>query len=104
MVQKEVEKVKKAEKDVLKEIDDAEKKKEWIIKKADGKAFLERDMLISKAKIDGEKLKKEKGEKANADAEKIKLESEKKAKRMEEKTKEKIPEAVEYIVKKVVGG
>jgi vacuolar-type H+-ATPase subunit H len=53
MVQKEVEKVKKAEKDALKEIDDAKKKKEWIIKKADEKAEAEREALIFKAKLMG---------------------------------------------------
>ena len=104
MVQKEVEKVKKTEKDGLKEIDDAEKKKEWMIKKAEEKASLERDMFISKAKIDGEKLKKKTEEEAKNEAGNIKLEAKKEAKRMEEKTKEKIPEAVDYIVKKVVGG
>lgn len=104
MVQKEVEKVKKAEKEALKNIDDAEKKKEWMIKKAEEKASLERDMLISKVKIDGEKLKKKTEEEAKNEAENIKLDAKKDAKRMEEKAKEKIPEAVDYAVKKVIGG
>lgn len=104
MVQKEIEKVKKAEKEGLNNIQEANRKKEWLIKKCEEKEVMERDALVSKAKIEGVKLKKKIEEKAKEEAEKIKIESKKEGKRMTEKAKEKIPEAVDYVVKTVVGG
>ncbi len=104
MVQKEIEKVKKAEKQGLNNIEEANRKKEWMIKKAEEKAVMERDALVSKARIEGEKLKKKTEEKAEEEAEKIGIESEKEGGRMMEKVKEKKIEAVDYVVKTIFGG